>query len=101
MYINVIYPRNIPSFSVKRRSIRFFGDTEYVFRNNVFVHPKLDSVFSLNKNRIHIYVPDDNYMLQNIISDYLNSVFGDKVIGLKGLNEDNSKLFESLNYFKI
>ncbi len=101
MYINVIYPRKFHSFSVKRKSIRFFSKTAYIFRNNVFIHPELDSVFSLNKNRIHIHIPDDNHMLQNITRDYLSTIFGDTAIGLRGLNEEHSKMFESLNYFKI
>lgn len=101
MYINVIYPKKMPSFLVKRKSIHFFLGTEYVYRNQVFVHPKLDSVFFLNRNSIHICIPDNNDKIQNITIDYLNLVFGDTVIGLKGLNKDNLKMFESLNYITI
>lgn len=98
MYINVIYSKKIPFCYIRIKSTLFFGGTEFIQRNSVFSHNKEDSVVALNKNRIHIYVPDDNTDLQNLVARFLRSLFGGMVIGINGISEKNLQVFSSLNY---
>lgn len=101
MNINVIYPRKMCSLSVKRKSKSFFLHTGYTYRNGVFVHPEADSVFALKRGSIRIRIPDNDFSAQNFVKDYLNLIFGRETIGLSGLNEETSKVFNTVNYIAM
>lgn len=101
MYLNIVFSGRMPLFWVKRKSKKFFGRTDYIHRNGVFVHPVIDSFFSLGKNTIHIHMPNSDKASQALTSQYLQSVFGDRMIGISGLNAANIESFNSINYVSI
>ena len=101
MYINIVFSDRIPHSWVKRKSKKFFQETDYIHRNGVFVHPDVDSVFALKKNTIHIRMPDSDKTSQDFASQYLQSVFGTNMIGISGLNEENATNFNSVNFVSI
>ena len=80
MYIKIIY--SIPFRKVKIKSKKFFEGTKYKGRNGVYSHNEQDSVFSINKNAIHIRVPNDN-TIKKLTNQYLVAVFDDSIIGVE------------------
>ena len=101
MYINIVYPKKIPLFWVMRKSKRFFSQSEYTYRNRVFIHRSLDSVFSIDRNTIHIRLPNDDAPSKTFAFQYLYSVFGRSPIGITDIGAKELGEFNSLNYFLI
>ena len=65
------------------------------------MHTTKDSFISLKKNTIHIHIPVDDNVSQVIVNDYLKTLFGNKIVGIRGTGEDNTTVLKSLNYVKI
>lgn len=101
MYINVVYPKRIPSFWIRRKSRHFFSQTEYTGRNGVFVHKTLDRVFSLNRNTIRINCPNNDLESEHIVIQYLKYIFGETTIGLVAQNSEDLKKFHTINFVSI
>lgn len=101
MYINVIYPNKIPFRYIKWKSKKFFSETDYWYRNGVFMHTEKDSLISLDKNTIHIHIPLDDNVSQVIVNDYLKTLFGNKMVGIRGTSGNNITVLKSLNYVEI
>ena len=101
MYINVVYPDNIPFRYIKWKSKRYFSETDYCHRNGVFMHTEKDSFVSLDKNTIHIRVSIDDSASQEIVNDYLKTLFRNKIVGIRGTSENNNTVLKSLNYVEI
>ena len=97
MYIKIIY--SMPFRKVKRKSKEFFLGTKYLERNNVYSHAKQDCVFSINKNFIHIHVPNDS-KIQELANQYLVNVFNDSIIGVEKTCKC-SPILNDLNYVLI
>ena len=82
MYYNIIYSNKTPFRYVKKKSKDFFEGRDYYFRNGVFMHMYLDNVFMIDKNSIHIHVPD-NSESQDLVNHYLKAIFKDSMIGVE------------------
>jgi len=101
MHIDIIYSKDVPFLHVKKKSKVFFYQTGYVHRNNVFVHPEIDSVFALNRNTIHISIPDNDNTTQKLANSFLKSVFGHTRIGVCGASKQISRVVSALNYITV
>ena len=82
MYYNIIYSNKTPFRYVKKKSKDFFEGRDYYFRNGVFMHMYLDNVFMIDKNSIHIHVPNNNES-QDLVNHYLKTIFNNSMIGVE------------------
>ena len=101
MYINVIYPSIISNQWLIKKSKRFFAGTDYRYRNNVFAHPELDSVFFFEKNRLHIRIPCGDVGAQRFVNHFLRVLFNKTMIGINGSDADNSIVLNAINHVGI
>ena len=82
MYYNIIYSEKTPFRYVKKKSKDYFAGKDYLFKNGVFMHMNLDNVFMIDKNRIHIHVPE-SIESQVLVNHYLKTIFNDNMIGIE------------------
>ena len=101
MYINIFYPKDISHLRVKYKSRLFFSKTDYVHRNGVYSHKEQGSIFALTKGSTHICVEYSTVEIFTFINSFLQSVFGDSLIGIEFSENICPIAIHSLNYILL
>ena len=101
MNVRVICSKTIPFFLVKHRSRRYFKNTEYIARNNVYSHISADSTYHLKKRIIDITIEKADTNTLDFVFRYLKYVFRNANIGLTSSDASCFDYFDGLNYTKI
>ncbi len=86
MNVRIIYPRFAPAFWVRKRTQRFFRNTEYIHRNGVYTHEESIHTFFVRKHTVDILTESLDELTEITIRRYIKFVFGPIKVGINIFN---------------
>lgn len=94
MTIDIIYSGFPWCSFVKRRTKKFFNESQFIVRNNVFVDI-YNNTYHIKKNSIHMFISTEDSSNITEICRYLKFVFKDSTIGIRANDSICNELYSS------